>query len=124
MRSGSDYASSIPRIRGRAIGKMCAVDSETQEPIRNPPAFVAIGLAAAAAIALVGLFKADWDAEVSFFAALAAAVGALLVAIVAVGWSLAKRGRGWLGAFAALLVSLAALGWVAWTFLILVRSSA
>ena len=98
--------------------------SETQEPIRNPPAFVAIGLAFAAVIALAGLFKADWDAELSFFTAVAAAAGALLVAVASLGWSLAKRGRGWLAALAALLVSLAALGWVAWTFLILVRSSA
>jgi hypothetical protein len=103
---------------------MCAVNSQTPEPVRNPPAFVAIGLAVAAAIALAGLFKADWDVETSFFAALVAAAGALVIAAGAVGWSLARRGRGWVAAAVAALVSAAALGWVAWTFLLLVRASA
>jgi hypothetical protein len=49
---------------------------------------------------------------------------ALVVAVVAVGWSIANRGRGWLAAVAALLASTAALGWVAWTFLLLVRAAA
>ena len=69
--------------------------TEAQEPIRNPPAFLAVGQ-----------------------------VGALLAAVVAIGWSIGKRGRGWLAAVGALLASTAALGWVAWTFLLLVRSAA
>jgi hypothetical protein len=100
------------------------METEAQEPIRNPPAFLAIGLAAVAALALTVLFKADWNLEVSFFTALGAAVAGLVVAVVAVGWSIAKRGRGWLAAVAAILVSAAALGWVAWTFLLIVRWAA
>jgi hypothetical protein len=100
------------------------METDAQEPIQNPPAFISVGLAAVAAAALVVLFKADWNLEISFFTALGAAVGALLAAVVAIGWSIAKRGQGWLAAIAALLASAAALGWVAWTFLILVRSAA
>jgi hypothetical protein len=103
---------------------MGGVDSEAQDAVRNPPALAAIGLATAAAIALAGLFKANWDLETSFFTALAAAVGALVAAVVAIGWSIGKRGQGWLSAIAALLASTAALGWVAWTFLLLIRSAA
>jgi hypothetical protein len=115
VRSGSDYAVII------ASGMS---DPPQQEPIRNPPAYVAIAIAGIAVIALAGLFKADWDIEVSFFTALVAGVVAILVAVVAIGWSVAKRGRGWLAATAALLLSIGALGWVAWTFVLLLRASA
>jgi hypothetical protein len=49
-------------------------------------------------------------------------VGALVAAVVAIGWSIG--GQGWLSAIAALFASTAALGWVAWTFLLLIRSAA
>ena len=100
------------------------METGAQEPIRNPPAFLAIGLAAFAALALVVLFKVDWNLDASLFAALAAAVGALIAAVVAVGWSIGKRGQGWLAAIAALLASAAAAGWVAWTFLLLLHAAA
>jgi hypothetical protein len=94
------------------------------EPIRNPPAYVAVGLSAVAALALVTLFKIDWNLSVSFLTAAAAAALATVAAVVAVAWSVAKRGRGWLAAVVALLVSLAALGWVGWTVVILIRAAA
>ena len=94
------------------------------EPIRNPPAYVALALSAVAALALAILFKVDWNLDVSLLVAAGAAALAALLAFVAVGWSIAKRGRGWAAAVAALLVSLAALGWVAWAFVILIGAAA
>ena len=94
------------------------------EPVRNPPAYVALSLSALATLAMAILFTVNWDLDVPLLTATGASALATLVALVAVGWSVAKRGRGWLAAVVALLVSLAALGWVAWAYVILIGAAA
>jgi hypothetical protein len=105
-------------------GQTAHDSSVAPEPIRNPPAFVALGFSALAALALVILFKVNWDLEVPLLTAAGSAVLATIVALVAVGWSVAKRGKGWAAAVAALLVSLASLGWVGWTFMLVLKAAA